>query len=378
MAQEMSLFASNAQLPAHLQGVNLGITTQLKQGMFTGGNRIGLRNSRFRLIVAGIEEGIIEENYLDVIFLSAAPAVSRVYYAGAYKQGENTPPVCFSADGIVPHNDVKQKQSDKCATCPMNVKGSKIADGQKYKACGYFRRVVIMLAGDVDAKRVFKLDVKGQGIFGDSSAAAKSLNDYIKALDTRGVDAGQVVTRIKFDLDASVPKLLFSPQRYIDADELMVVQDLIVSDEVKNMSEVSMATVDNSNEDGTEPVGDGEQVQEAAQQAPQAQRTQQAAQPQREAAQAPQRPAQRVQQTAAVEEVAVEEIAIEEVQVQQPQRTTQAPQRPQQAQTAQQPQRAVQGTTAQKPVQAAATQQAVVQEVASDDELGAILDGLDL
>ena len=244
MAQEMSLFASNAQLPAHLQGVNLGITTQLKQGMFTGGNRIGLRNSRFRLIVAGVEEGIIEENYLDVIFLSAAPAVSRVYYKDAYKQGENAPPVCFSADGIVPHNDVKQKQSDKCATCPMNIKGSKVSDGQKYKACGYFRRVVVMLAGDVEDKRVFKLDVKGQGIFGDSSAAAKSLNDYIKALDTRGVDAGQVVTRIKFDLDASVPKLLFAPQRYIDSDELAVVQDLIVSDEVKNMAEVSMSTVD--------------------------------------------------------------------------------------------------------------------------------------
>ena len=372
MAQEMSLFASNAQLPAHLQGVNLGITTQLKQGMFTGGNRIGLRNSRFRLIVAGVEEGIIEENYLDVIFLSAAPAVSRVYYKDAYKQGENAPPVCFSADGIVPHNDVKQKQSDKCATCPMNIKGSKVSDGQKYKACGYFRRLVVMLAGDVEDKRVFKLDVKGQGIFGDSSAAAKSLNDYIKALDTRGVDAGQVVTRIKFDLDASVPKLLFAPQRYIDSDELRVVQDLIVSDEVKNMAEVSMATVDLSSEDAGDAGSEEETPQETQQETQQPQRTTQAVQGQRPAAQAPQRPAQTAQRPAQTQAVEVEEVQIEEVPVQ---RTTQAPQRPQQT-----VQRTVQGTTqaTQKPVQQAAQQTAQVQEVASDDELGAILDGLDL
>lgn len=376
MAQEMSLFTSNAQLPAHLQGINLGITTQLKQGMFSGGNRIGLRNSRFRLIVAGIEEGIIEENYLDVIFLSAAPAVSRVYYKDAYKQGENTPPVCFSADGIVPHTDVKNKQSDKCATCPMNVKGSKVSDGQKYKACGYFRRVVVMLAGDVEAKRVFKLDVKGQGIFGDSSANAKSLNDYIKALDTRGVDAGQVVTRIKFDLDASVPKLLFSPQRYIDSDELDVVQDLIVSDEVKNMSEVSMSTVDNSNEDGGEPEAGEETPQETQQAAAQPQRTTQAVQGQRPASQAPQRPAQTAQRPAQTQAVDVEEIAIEEVSVQTqkpaPQRTQQTVQRTVQGAAPQRPQQTAQAT------QAAAQQTAQVQEVASDDELGAILDGLDL
>lgn len=353
MAQELDLFSNNMNLPAHLQGVDTGVTKALVAGMFTGGNRIGLKASRFRLIVNGIEEGVIEENYLDVIFLSAAPAVSRVFYSGAYRPGENTPPTCYSADGIVPNDDVKQKQNDKCATCPQNVKGSKIDNGNKYKACGYFRRGVVMLAGDVDDRRVFKLDIKSQSLFGESTATAKSFNDYVKVLETRGVDAGQVVTRITFDTDASVPKLLFKPQRYIDSDELTAVQDLVVSDEVRRVAEVNMGTLDVS---GEEPTGGDEPQQERQQQEVPAQQTQRPAQTQ----QATQRPAPQQTQRPA----------------------PQATQRPaQQARPVQRQQQAapVIEDIPQQTQQAQQVQQNVpVQEVGSSADLEKLLDELDL
>lgn len=345
-------------LPAHLQGINLGVTEALKQGMFTGGNRIGLKGSRFRLVVNGIEEGVIEENYLDVILLSAAPAVSRVYYAGSYKPGENTPPTCYSADGIAPPLDVPQRQSDKCATCPQNVKGSKIDNGNKYKACGYFRRLVLMLAGDIEDKRVFKLDVKSSGLWGEGNANSKNLNDYIKSLESRGVDAGTVVTRMTFDLDSSVPKLLFKPARYITAEEVEAVRSLVGSDEVNALAEVSMGTLDASHEEPTSGDGEPETQQEAPQQpaaqaaTPTAQRPQAA----RPAAQKPQQTAQRPAQTPAVETV--------------PQTA-----RPAQ-QTAQKPQQ-----TVQRPQQQAApkpqAQQPAVAEVGTDDELASILEDLE-
>src|SRR5574337_2152746 len=239
------------QLPAHLANKTFGVTTDLVQGMYTGGNRIGLKGSRFRLVVNGIEEGVIPEPYLDVIILGAAPAVSRVFYAGTYKPGENSAPDCYSADGIVPAEDVKNKQSDKCATCPQNVKGSKIVDGNKFKACQYFRRVAIMLAGDIQDRRVFRLDVKAQGLFGEGTPNEKNLNDYIKMVSTRGIDGGALVTRISFDLDSSVPKLLFKAVRFITEEEMEAVTALVSSDEVTSAKMVSMNTIDHSTEEPT-------------------------------------------------------------------------------------------------------------------------------
>jgi hypothetical protein len=356
-------------LPAHLQGIDTGVNKALLAGMFTGGNRIGLKGSRFRLIVAGIEEGVIEDNYLDTIILDAAPAVSRVFYAGAYKQGENVAPTCYSADGIVPNDDVKQKQSDKCATCPQNVKGSKIVDGQKHKACAYFRRLVPMLAGDVIERRTYKLDVKAMGLFGEGTPTSKNLNDYIKSLETRGVDIGTVVTRITFDLNSSTPKLLFRAVRYVTPDELNAVKDLVGSDEVKRLAEVSMSTLDFS---GEEPTG-GDTPQEAAQE-PVAQAATPAAQRPQTTAQRPatqqtaQRPAQTVQRPAPQVET-VPQQAVQQTQqtVQRPAVQTQQTARP----ATQQVQRPAQ--TVAQPVQ----QQPAAQEVHSNDELENILEGLD-
>lgn len=347
-------------LPAHLQGVDTGVSKALLSGMFVGGNRIGLKNSRFRLIVGGQEEGIIEENYLDTILLNAAPAVSRVFYAGAYQQGVNVPPTCYSADGVAPPQDLPGKQSDKCMNCPQNVKGSKISDGHKYKACGFFRRLVLMLAGDIDDRRVYKLDAKAGSLWGDNSPTAKNLNDYIKSLETRGVDAGHVVTRMSFNLEASVPTLVFRPFRYVTPEELDAVRDLVVSDEVVRLAEVSFATLDTSNEEPTAELPTAQTQQEAPQQAPV-----QAATPVAQTVQTA-RPAQTVQRPTPVTRPApvVQRAApaVEEVPAAVQQTVQQTVQRPQAVQQ-----------TVQQPARVAPT----VVEVGTHDELEDILNDLD-
>lgn len=275
-------------LPAHLQGVTLGVTDALMSGIYSGGNRIGLKSSRFRRVVNGVEEEVYEQLHLDVILLAAAPAVSRIYYGSQYSQsGENKPPTCYSADGIAPPVDLPTKQSEKCATCPQNIKGSKMDGGNAYKACGYFRRLVVMIADPgaagniVDDSRAYRLDVKSQGIFGDGGANnEKSLNDYIKLLKSRGVDAGQIVTRMSFDPNSSTPKLVFKPARYISVEELNAVQGLVVSDEVKQLAEVSMATIDLSSEQSNvEAETAAESAPAPAKAAPQAAQTRPAARP---------------------------------------------------------------------------------------------------
>jgi hypothetical protein len=250
MSQELALNISQAlQLPTYLQGADLGVSTALLATAGLGGNRIGLKGNRFRQIVNGKEEGVWDENYLDVIIIGAVPHISRIFYEGTYQQDVKAAPTCYSADGIAPPDDVKAKQSTKCEICPKNQKGSKIVNGQKLKACAYFQRLVVMLAGDMEGIK-YTVDVKAMGIFGESHANVNKYNirDYTKLLANRGADVATLVTRLSFDTDQSVPKLLFQPQRFITAEEYEVVKNSIGTPELDNMLKINMTTVDLSGE----------------------------------------------------------------------------------------------------------------------------------
>lgn len=241
--------SSSANLPAHLQGLGLGTTQSLMAIIGDQLNRIGLKGCRFRQFVAGNEVGIWEENFLDVIIVAVVPTLSRIYYAGKFKQsGDNDPPTCYSPDNVAPPLDLATRQSDACATCPQNIKGSKVTDeGMETKACGYFRRLVVMLPGD---PTLYRIDVKAQGLFGDSHDKLNkySLNDYAKFLNARGVDASLLVTRLTFDTDISTPKLLFSPTRYITQEEAADVQSFVNSKTLEDYLAISFKTIDLSKE----------------------------------------------------------------------------------------------------------------------------------
>lgn len=79
----------------------------------------------------------------------------NVYYEGKYDPDVKAPPTCFAFgyddEDMAPHEmvdkepDTFQRQSDKCADCPMNEWGS--ADRGKGKACSNRRRLAIIPAG---------------------------------------------------------------------------------------------------------------------------------------------------------------------------------------------------------------------------------------
>jgi hypothetical protein len=256
------------QLPDYLQGSDLNVSAGLLATAGQGGNRIGLKGNRFRIIVNGKEESIVEENYLDVIVLGAVPHISRIFYEGNYVQDEKASPTCYSADGIAPPDDVKAKQSNKCDTCPQNQKGSKIVNGVKIKACGFFQRLIVMIAGDPDGTE-FQIDVKSMGIFGESLPEVNKFNirDYTKLLKNRGADVAQIVTRLTFDTNSSVPKLLFSPARFVGPDEVAMVTEKVKSDTVANMLKINMTTVDIAGEVDL-PAGEGEAARETVTETP--------------------------------------------------------------------------------------------------------------
>ena len=219
MSNDLSLF--DGAIPAHIQAAqSTGLTNAIADTI--GGEAvpsIGLKGSRFRMKEGATEVGVRDETYLDVVIVASAPAISRIFYSQSYGSDEHAKPACFSADGLTPSAESESPQCGTCQLCPQNQKGSRMSDsGQPTKACSYYRRIGVMLLGDPDNK-VYRLDIKSQGLFGDGVGNAKSFNDYIKFLKMRNAELTSLVTRITFDTNSSVPKLLFQALRYITGPE---------------------------------------------------------------------------------------------------------------------------------------------------------------
>jgi hypothetical protein len=265
MGTHLSLFDSpTAQLPAHLS-YSSGVSSDIALGGM-GRNRIGLKGSRFRLIVNGQEEAVLESNSMEVVIVGAAKGVGRIYYGGDYDPDTKSHPLCYSPDGIAPGSDVAAPQALKCAQCPQNQKGSKITQtGQKTKACTYFKRLAVVLLDD-PAHRVFQLDGKALTIFGDGEPARNlfTLNEYSKKLNTRGWDVTHLITKLSFDTKSSVPKLYFSPVRLVGEDEADWIKEIINSEDVQETVKITAIT-DASDADTEAPA-----AQQAAPEAPKA------------------------------------------------------------------------------------------------------------
>lgn len=182
--------------------------------------RISIKGGVFRLYSGGKEIASIEERYLDVVFVDAAPEIGRVFYAKAY-DGEVTAPDCWSADGKTPSVDAGNRQHSNCKDCPQNIAGS----GQgNSRACRYQQRVAVVLANDMDGD-VLQLTLPSKSIFGDGEGENRPLQAYIKWLSVQPepIDPGLVVTRLKFDTKSESPKLFFKEMRWLTDDEYETV-----------------------------------------------------------------------------------------------------------------------------------------------------------
>lgn len=249
MSQNLvALFGGNTAMsvPAYLAATADSATQQLLGGLSSGRNRIGLKGSRFRLVQAGQEVAVKDESYLDMVILAANASISRTFYSAKYDPTKKEKPSCYSPDGVAPAKDSEEPQNSKCATCKNNEKGSKVFDdGTKGRACSFSKRLAVSLPGDPD-QNVYQLDVKALSIFGDGvpSKGLYTLAEYSKLLSARGVKAEGVVTRVSFDTDASVPKLYFTPQAFLNEADYAAVAKLAKSPEVKAMLDVTADSVD--------------------------------------------------------------------------------------------------------------------------------------
>ena len=211
-----NLMGGKAPVPAYMAGV--GTDTDFGGGM--DGNmypRLAFKGGRFR-IRNGEDEIVIKEVELDVVILKDYPHISRIFFDSSYDPDEGGGrPACASADGVNPLSTIPAPQNGLCATCPQNEKGSNITDdGKKSRACGFFKRLVVMVIGYEDIGPVIA-DMKSMTLFGESDTSANwwSLKAYFARLKQNGVLPFQIVTKLGFDTNESVPKVMFQPSEYV-------------------------------------------------------------------------------------------------------------------------------------------------------------------
>lgn len=210
-------------------------------------------------------------SYVDVVLVRANRALTRVYYAKGYVEGESdgSKPTCFSNDGERPDPQVETPQAKSCAACPHSVWGSRVGDnGQKGRSCQESKRLAIVSLDHLREPMLLRVP----------PASLRPLADYAKRLDTYGTEISQVATRLSFDMELASPKLTFKPLGVLPPEAAAEVEVLRTDDVVKHIIGVTEGVQPEAEPEGAAP--------ETAQAAPAAQQEAPAAEKPKRAAKA--------------------------------------------------------------------------------------------
>ena len=212
MANELATILGNSNL------VELGLdddTLAVAGGAVRGNKRISIEGRVFRKIVAGKEQSVNTNIEMPVIFVKMAHDASRTYYASSYKKGVKIAPTCWSSDSKTPDADVPNPPAAACAECPNSVKGT--GQGGQGTACRLSWRTAVILPHD-PAGDVYQLVLPATSAFGKEENGKWPFRPYIQMLANNNVSAGRIITKMQFDVNSSVPRLLFSPEAAVPAE----------------------------------------------------------------------------------------------------------------------------------------------------------------
>lgn len=246
MSTALAIVPQGIALPAHLQTAENAAAVAASNaaaagGIKTGGfPKISIEGGKFHEVDAGVDGGHPRTYMvapkpgqpasplmcLETVIIAANPALVKTYYAAKWTKGMAETPNCQSSNGVTPDVGVPNKQADVCATCPQNQWGSKISEatGKEVKACTDSKQLAVLPAADLTYKAL------GLNV---TPAALGDWGKYIKALSDRNIPITSVVTNITFDHTASFPKLQFSYNRFLTAEEYQLVQQRAAGDDVK-------------------------------------------------------------------------------------------------------------------------------------------------
>ena len=236
----IALFSGSAVPAFAKKGELSALAKSLAGGAGGGGKRISIKGGVFRLLVDGKQVAAIDERFLDVVIVNAAPKIGRTFYMKAYDGDAPSAPDCWSADGEKPDASAANPQSKTCATCPQNVKGS--GNGES-RACRFSQRLAVVLANDIDGD-VMQLQLPATSIFGREEGDQRPLQAYARFLAAQGVSPETLVTRMKFDTGSEAPKLVFKPMRWLTEEEYASAVEQGQTEDAKRAVTMTVAQTD--------------------------------------------------------------------------------------------------------------------------------------
>lgn len=230
----MTLFKSGSVIPDYLRDVSDATTKELAGS--SGGKQISIKGGVWRMVVGGEEVSKNEDRAMNFVVLATSKGVSRTYYEGKYEEGKDAKPACWSAEGIVPNQEVLNPQSSSCATCKQNIEGS--GDG-KSRACRYSKRIAVALEHDISGN-VYRLQVPAKSYFGRADGEKMPLQAYSKFLSGHGIPITGVVTEARFDTAEAVPVLKFRAVRPLTQPEWELAKAQSETEDAKQAVEFKM------------------------------------------------------------------------------------------------------------------------------------------
>jgi hypothetical protein len=253
MANDLTMFDPKAGVPAHVanffgaEGTNIldrpTVPSLSPQGKVW---TVSVDGQKTKMEKRDQDGEIVPVSVLRVVVLDYAKRRGRSVYEGAYDPANESAPICWSDDGITPDATVpdeikRTKTSFKCDTCPMAAKGSKITEqGKAIAACSQHRMLAVVPSHKLDFQPL-RLKIAITSDFDKQSPDAEAqgwyaFSNYTDYLKSRGVQhSAAVVTKMKFDANASYPKIFFAAERWLEANELAQVGPLTKSDEVQKL-----------------------------------------------------------------------------------------------------------------------------------------------
>jgi hypothetical protein len=201
----------------------------LAGGISSGFAVLSIRGKAFRVKHQGNErilmrsDGDGPRSSVDVVIVKSSPAVSKIFYINGYSEGSNSPPDCFSIDGIKPEPTSPKLQNPTCLGCPQNAWGSAVRPGgpSKGKACADSKRLAIVPSDDIENEMY-----GGPMLMRVPPASLGTLKAYADYLSSLGYAADEVVTRISFDPRTEYPALTFQAIEELDNDKKARAADM--------------------------------------------------------------------------------------------------------------------------------------------------------
>lgn len=248
MSNELATIFQNSgvALPLGLDEDTLAVA-----GNTTQNKRISIEGRVFRKIVGGKEQSVNTDNSMNVIIVKMAHEASRTYYGGkVYKKGIKVSPVCWSNNSKTPDAEVDQPCAPTCAECPNSVKGS--GQGGQGTACRLSWRLAVVLEHDPDGD-VYQLVLPATSAFGKEENGRWPFRPYIQMLANNNVSAGRVVTKMQFDINYPVPRLLFSPVAAVRDDVYETVRRQSTGKPAENAIKLTVYKSDSQGEEAEAP-----------------------------------------------------------------------------------------------------------------------------